>query len=85
MRKGYTLEWVASEIGVPKRRIEYWISRGVLRGSGRGGNPHDPRYSPEFVTAARRVHEWLQLYPRGPLENLREQMYPEPDEDEDAA
>jgi DNA-binding transcriptional MerR regulator len=77
---GYTMEWIASDLGVSKKTIQSWITKGLLRGPGRG----NPYYSSEFVAAARCVHQWLQLYPRGPLENLRDQMHPAPEE-EDAA
>lgn len=77
---GYSLEWVASEVGVPKRRIEDWIAKGLLRGPGKGRRDG---YTHEFVLQALIVHEWLQLYPRGPVENLRDILYPEPEEDEE--
>jgi hypothetical protein len=77
---GYSLEWVASEVGVPPRRIEEWISKGLLPRPGRGKRDG---YSHEFVLQALVVHEWLQLYPRGPVENLRDILYPEPEEDEE--
>lgn len=77
---GYSLEWVASEVGVPPRRIRDWIDQGLLRGPGKGcrdGYDHD------FVLKALVVHEWLQLYPRGPVENLRDILYPEPEEEDE--
>lgn len=80
-RVGHTLEWVASEVGVPPRRIVNWIERGLLRGPGRGSRSG---YDHDFVLKALVVYEWLQLYPRGPVENLRDILYPEPDPEEEA-
>jgi len=80
LRVGYTLEWVASEIGVSPHTIQSWIKKGLLRnGPARGSRDG---YSHEFVSQALIVHEWLQLYPRGPLENLRDMLYPESDEED---
>lgn len=78
---GYSLTWVASEVGVPERRIEDWIRKGFLKGPGRG-NKHG--YTLDFVDRALIIHEWLQLYPRGPMDNLRDILDPEPDEEEAA-
>jgi hypothetical protein len=74
-----SLEWVASEINVPARRIQEWIKKDLFRGltPGRGCNMQQGCYSPEFVARARIIHQWLQYYPRGPLENLRDQFNPE--------
>lgn len=79
---GHSLEWVASEVGVKPRRIVSWIEKGLLRGPGCGSRDG---YSSEFVYAAKCVYQWLQLYPRGPLENLRDQMHPEVDSEDEAA
>lgn len=78
---GHSLEWVASEVGVTPRCIVSWIEKGLLRGPGRGARDG---YSSEFVAAARAVRAWLELYPRGPLENLRDLLHPEPDDEEAA-
>lgn len=79
---GYTLTWVASEVGVSERRIRDWIEQGLLEGPGRGNKSG---YSLAFVDRALIIYEWLQLYPRGPIENLREILNPEPDEEDEAA
>ena len=83
LRVGHTLEWVASEIGVSPATIRYWVQKGLLRGGPAKGSRDG--YSYAFVDQAMVVHEWLQLYPRGPLDNLRDLLYPEPEEDDDAA
>lgn len=80
LRVGYTLDWVASEIGVSPRTIRSWIEKGLLRGGPAKGSRDG--YSYQFVDQAMVIHEWLQLYPRGPLENLRDMLYPEPDEED---
>ena len=80
MRVGHTLQWVASEVGVSPHTIRSWIAKGLLR-NGPRERSHEG-YSYEFVDQCLIIHEWLQLYPRGPLENLRDILYPEPDEEE---
>ena len=83
---GYSLEWVASEIGVKPRRISWWINRGLFADLPPIGRGNKEGYSLDFIDRALVIHEWLQLYPRGPLENLRDLLIPEPeDEEEDAA
>lgn len=80
-RVGYTLQWVASEVGVSPETIRSWMKKGLLP-HGRPCRGCRNGYSSEFLYAARCVRNWLDLYPRGPLDNLRDQLYPEPDEDE---
>lgn len=78
----YTLQQVATEVGVTPRRLRSWIAKGLVRGPGQGCGAGCDRYSSEFVAAAKCVHQWLQRYPRGPLQNLRDELHPE-DEDDD--
>ncbi len=79
IRVGHSIDWVASEIGVSKRTIYSWISRGLLPSPGRGSRSG---YSHDFVDRCLIIHEWLQLSPQGPLENLRDILHPESDEEE---
>lgn len=79
---GYSLEWVASEVGVPPRRIRWWMERGLLPRIRRGDKYG---YTLDFVDRALIVYEWLQLYPRGPIDNLRTILDPEPEEEDEAA
>jgi DNA-binding transcriptional MerR regulator len=72
---GYSLQWVASEINVSPRTIHDWVAKGLFRGLAPGRGCRE--YSPAFVARARVIHQWLQYYPRGPLENLRDQLNPE--------
>ncbi len=79
MRVGHSIEWVASEVGVKPRTIYDWIARGLLPSPGKGSRSG---YTHAFVDQCLIIHEWLQLYPHGPLENLRDILHPEPDEEE---
>ena len=76
---GYSLEWIASEIGVKPSRIRKWIELGYLRGA--PGSGAREGYSSEFLAASRALYAWLQLYPRGPIENFRDRLYPEEDDE----
>lgn len=79
MRVGHSIEWVASEVGVSPRRILNWQEKGLLPKVGRGSRNG---YSLDFVAQALIIYEWLQLYPRGPIENLRDILHPESDEED---
>lgn len=72
---GYSLEWVASEVNVSPHTIHSWVYKGLFRGLAPGRGCAE--YSPDFVQRARVIHQWLQYFPRGPLENLRDQLYSE--------
>ena len=78
---GYTKEEVAAALDVPWERVRYWVRRGYLRGApGRGSREG---YSSEFIAAARAMQAFLDLYPRGPLENWRDRYSPPPDWEDD--
>jgi hypothetical protein len=80
-QRRYTMQEIATELGTKPGTIYGWMREGFLR-DGRPGPGHRTGYSSGFLAEARAIHAWLQLYPRGPLENLRDEMYPEDDEDE---
>jgi DNA-binding transcriptional MerR regulator len=65
---GYSLAEVAAEVGASQHTIHSWITKGILIGPGAG---YHRGYSPHFLAEAKRLHAWLQEYPRGPLSKYR--------------
>ena len=67
---GYTLEYIAHDLGVSKRRLFDWIAKGLLPGNGsRCGR--SCRSSSTWMARARAVRDAYDHWPHGPAANIR--------------
>jgi hypothetical protein len=86
MHHGYTLEWIASDLGVTKPALKKWIHQGLFEGTTwcrHGAYPHG-RYGPDFLARARAIDRVRQLWPRGPMENWRDRILNHDGDDDEA-
>jgi DNA-binding transcriptional MerR regulator len=68
----YTIEVVAREARTSKWALRHYQKLGLLpkvKSASNGLN-----YDDDYIRRARQIRDYLELYPRGPLENLRERL-----------